>query len=180
MKKTVLTFGLISGAITGGMMLLGLPLADSPNFKQAEIIGYTTIVLSSLIVFFGVRSYRDNVASGRLSFGRGLAVGILITLISSAIYVGTWELIYYKLRPDFGEKFAAHMVEQAKASGASPQKIEERVRQAQQFKQMYDKPAVNVAYTFIEVFPFGLVVTLISAAVLRNKDASAATLAANG
>jgi hypothetical protein len=167
MKKTVLTFGLISGAIAGGMMLVSLPLADRMGFKAAEIFGYTTLVLSALMIFFGIRSFRDN-RGGRLTFGQGFAVGILIALISSACYVGTWELIYYKLKPGFAEKYAAHMVERAKASGASQQKIEEEVRRAQEFKQMYDKPLNNIAMTFMEIFPIGLLVTLISAGVLRR------------
>jgi hypothetical protein len=73
------------------------------------------------MVFFGVRSYRENAAGGRLTFGRGFAVGILITLISSACHVG-WEIVYFKLMPGFAEKYAVHMVERAKASGASQQK----------------------------------------------------------
>jgi hypothetical protein len=169
MKKTVLTFGLISGAISAAMMLATVPLADKIGFEKGEFLGYTVIVLSALMVFFGVRSYRENAAGGRMTFGRGFAVGILITLISSACYVGTWEIVYYKLMPDFNEKYTAHMVERAKASGESQQKIDEKVRQAQQFKQMYDKPAVNVAMTFAEVFPIGLLVTLVSAGILRKK-----------
>lgn len=100
--------------------------------------------------------------AARLTFGQGFAVGI-----PSAYYVGTWELIYYKLKPGFAEKYAAHMVERPKASGASQQKIEEEVR-AQEFKQMYDKPLNNIAMTFMEIFPIGLLVTLISAGVLRR------------
>jgi hypothetical protein len=169
MKKTVLTFGLISGAISAAMMLVTIPFADAIGWERGEILGYTTIVLSALMVFFGVRSYRHNAGGGRLTFGRGFAVGILITLISSACYVGTWELVYYKLMPGFAEKYAAHMVERAKESGASQQKIDETERQAKQFKQMYDNPAVNVALTFTEVFPIGLVVTLLSAGILRKK-----------
>jgi hypothetical protein len=169
MKKTVLTFGLISGAMSAAMMLATIPFADKIGWEKGEILGYTTIVLSALMVFFGVRSYRETVAGGRLTFGRGFAVGILITLISSACYVGTWEIIYYKLMPGFAEKYAAHMVEQAKASGATQQKIDEIQQKAKQFKQMYDNPAINVALTFTEVFPIGLVVTLLSAGVLRKK-----------
>jgi hypothetical protein len=169
MKKIVLTFGLISGAVSAAMMLGTLPFVDKIGFDKGEILGYTTIVLAALFVFFGIRSYRENVGGGRLSFGRGFAVGILITLISSACYVGTWEIIYYKLMPGFAEKYAAHMVERAKASGASPQKIEEKVREAQQFKRMYDNPAINVALTFAEVFPIGLAVALASAGILRKK-----------
>jgi hypothetical protein len=169
MKRTVLTFGLISGAISAAMMLATLPLADKIGFDKGEILGYTTIVLSALMIFFGVRSYRENVAGGRLTFGRGFAVGILITLISSACYVGTWEIVYFKLMPGFADKYAAHMVERAKASGANQQKIEETERRASQFKVMYDKPLINVAMTFMEVFPIGLVVTLASAGILRKK-----------
>ncbi len=173
MKKIVLTFGLISGAISAAMMLATLPFADKIGWDKGEILGYTTIVLSALMVYFGVRSYRENVAGGRLTFGRGFAVGILITLISSACYVGAWEIIYYKLMPDFAEKYAAHMVEREKAAGASQQKLEETERKAREFKQMYDNPAINVAWTFAEVFPIGLVVTLASAGMLRKKTREA-------
>ena len=91
-------------------------------------------------------------------------------MISSACYVGTWEIVYYKFMPDFADKYAAHLVERAKASGASQQKIDETKRQAKQFKQMYDKPLFNVALTFMEVFPIGLVVTAVSAGILRRKE----------
>ncbi|HEX9254628.1 MAG TPA: DUF4199 domain-containing protein, partial [Candidatus Angelobacter sp.] len=90
----------------------------------------------------------------------------------SACYVATWEIVYYKMMPDFADKYAAHMVERAKASGASQQKIDESVRQAKQFKQMYDNPAINVGITFMEVFPVGLVVTVVSSGILRKKARS--------
>ena|SRR6266850_640614 len=169
MKKTVLTFGLISGAMSAAMMLATIPFVEKIGWEKGEILGYTTIVLAALMVYFGVRSYRENVGGGRLTFGRGFAVGILITLISSACYVGTWQIVYYKLMPDFVEKYAAHMVESAKAAGANQQKREETERKANQIKQMYENPAINVALTFMEVLPIGLVVTLVSAGILRKK-----------
>jgi hypothetical protein len=178
MKKTVLIFGLISGAITAGGMLATLPLADAIGFEKGEVLGYTLIVLSALMVYFGVRSYRENVGGGRLTFGRGFAVGILISLLSSACYVATWEVVYYKLMPGFADKYAAHMVEHAKATGASQQKIDETEQKAKQFKQMYDKPLINIALTFMEVFPIGLVVTLVSAGILRKKLSDPETVGA--
>ena len=169
MKKTVLTFGLISGAICAGMIIGSMPFEEKIGFAKAEIIGYTTLVLAALLVFFGVRSYRENVGGGRLSFGRGFAVGILITLLSTFCYVTTWEIVYFKFMPDFGDKYAAHMIEQAKASGASQQTIDRKIQEAQEFSRVYKNPVVNVAYTFMEMFPVGLVATLISAAVLRKR-----------
>jgi hypothetical protein len=159
--------------MASGMMLATLPFVDKIGFEKGEILGYTTIVLAALMVFFGVRSYRENTGGGRLTFLRGFAVGILITLIFSACYVGTWEIVYYKLMPDFNEKYTAHMVERAKASGASQEKIDKAVKDAQDFKQMYDKPVINIAFTFMEVFPIGLVVTLASAGILRKKGVPA-------
>jgi len=170
MKKTVLIFGLLSGSISIATMLASLRLEDKIGFDKGAIIGYTVLVLSALFIFFGVRSYRENFVGGRLTFGRGFAVGILITLISSAFYVGTWEIVYFNFMPGFAEKYAAHMEQSAKASGASQQKIDERVREAKQFKQMYDNPVINVGLTFMEIFPVGLVVTLVSAGILRKKD----------
>jgi hypothetical protein len=176
MKKTVLTFGLISGAICALMIVGTMPFEAKIGFSKAEIIGYTTLVLAALLVFFGVRSYRENVSGGRLSFGRGFAVGILITLISTAFYVTTWEVTYFGFMPDFGDKYAAHMIERAKASGASQQAIDKKIQEAQQFSRVYRNPAVNVAYTFMEMFPVGLAATLLSAAFLRKKAAKQAAV----
>jgi hypothetical protein len=172
MKKTVLTFGLISGGISAVMMVATIPFADRMVFDKAEILGYTMIVLSALLVFFGVRSYRESASGGRLTFGRGFAVGILITLLSNLCYVATWEVVYFKFMPDFADKYAAYTIERAKSFGASQEKIEKTTREAKQFKESYKNPAVNVALTFGEVFPIGLGVTLLSAAILRKKSAS--------
>ncbi len=120
MKKTVLTFGLISGAVSSLMMLLTVPFLDRIGFDRGEVIGYTTIVASFLLVFFGIRSYRDNVAGGSLTFGRAVIVGILITLVSSACYVATWQVIYYKFAPNFLDKYAAYTVDRLRASACQP------------------------------------------------------------
>ena len=171
MKKTVLTFGLISGAVSSLMMLLTVPFLDRIGFDRAEILGYTTIIASFLLVFFGIRSYRDNLSAGSLTFGRGVLVGLLITLVSSACYVATWQVIYYNdLAPGFLDKYAAHKAAQMRASGASQEEMDKAARDMQSFKEMYDKPLMNVALTFLEPFPIGLAVTLISATVLRRKS----------
>jgi hypothetical protein len=169
MRKTVLTFGLISGGILSIMMLATIPFMDSIGFDRAEVIGYTTMVLAFLLIFFGVRSYRDNVAGGSVSFGRAFAVGALIALVASACYVATWELIYYKLAPDFMAKYQAHSIEKARASGESQASIDKRVADMQRFAELYKNPAINVAITFIEPLPVGLVFALVSAGILRRR-----------
>ena len=168
MKKIVLTFGLLSGVVSSGMMLASLPLMDRIGFDRAVVFGYTAIVLSFLFVFFGIRAYREQ-SGGTITFGRGFKVGILITLISCVFYVATWEIIYFKVQPDFAEKFTAYSMEKARASGATPDAIEAKRRELAGFKEMYDNPLINAAFTFVEPFPVGLLITTISAAVLRKK-----------
>lgn len=175
MKKTVLTFGLIGGAVIATMMFATLPFVDKIGFDKGAVIGYTTMVLAFMLVFFGIRSYRENVSDGQITFGRALAVGLLIMLVISVCYVVTWEILYFKFMPDFFEKYASYLIAKAKASGATQQAIDTQLQELKSFKVMYDKPLINAAMTFAEPLPVGLVVTLISAAILRKKAGGAAT-----
>src|SRR5262245_52852430 len=101
MKKSVWTFGLISGGVISALMAITLPFQDAIGFDHSLTVGYTTMVLAFLFIYFGIRSYRDNVGKGSISFGRAMAIGSLIAAVSSACYVATWEVIYYEFSPDF-------------------------------------------------------------------------------
>ena len=168
MRKIVLTFGFIAGAILSAMLFITLPMQEQIGDNGA-IIGYTTMVLAFLMVFFGVRSYRDNVAGGKVGFGRAFTVGLMITLVASVCYTASWEVIYYKLAPDFGEKYAAYTVEKAKKSGATQAQIATQKKQMAEFMEMYKNPLVNIAFTLIEPLPVGLLFALVAAGVLSRK-----------
>jgi Protein of unknown function (DUF4199) len=171
-KKTILTFGLISGAVLSLMMGLTVPFQDKIGLDHSYVIGYTTIVLSMLFTFFGIRSYRENVGKGQITFAKAFAVGISITIISCICYVVTWEVIYYNFMPDFLDKYNAHIIQKMQASGATAAAIQTKVEELKKFKELYANPFFNAAMTFIEPFPVGLVFTLISAAFLRKKTQS--------
>ena len=173
MKKTVLTFGLIAGAIMAVMMFSTLPFVDKIGFDKGEIVGYTTMIVAFMLVFFGIRSYRENVSGGQLTFGRAFAVGILITVVACVCYVVAWEIIYFNFMPDFLDKYASYAVEKVRASGATQQVIDAKLEEMRNFKAMYDNPFINAAITFVEPLPIGLIVTLISAAILRKKPSAA-------
>jgi hypothetical protein len=168
MKKTVLTFGLIAGGVLSLMMLLTIPFLGTLGFEHGEVIGYTSMVLSFLLVFFGIRSYRESVGKGNLSFIRGFVVGALITTIASVCYTLTWEVIYYKIAPDFGAKYSAYVVDKAKANGAGPAAVQAKVDEMQRFQELYKNPLYNAAITFLEPLPVGLLITLVSAGILRR------------
>jgi hypothetical protein len=180
MKKIVLTFGLISGAILAATLVISLQFKDAIGFDRAGyVLGYTSMVVAFLLIFFGVRSYRDNVAGGAVRFGRALAVGALIGAVGSACYVATWEVIYFKFAPDYMAKYQEHEVEKARASGATEEAIARKRAELAKFMQMYQNPAINAAITLLEPLPVALVMALVSAGVLsrRKKNVQEAAVA---
>jgi ABC-type microcin C transport system permease subunit YejB len=151
------------------LMLSTVPFMHKIGFNRGMVLGYTTMVLAFLLVFFGIRSYRENVGNGYISFGRALGVGLLIMLITCAFYVITWEFVYFNFMPDFTEKYGAFMLDNMRAAGASAQEIAAKAEEMKRFKVLYDNIFFNVAMTFLEPLPVGLIMTFVSAAILRKR-----------
>jgi Protein of unknown function (DUF4199) len=173
MKKIVWTFGLISGAIISVLMLLTLPFQDEIGFDHSLVVGYTTMVLAFLLIYFGIRSYRDNIGGGSVRFGRAFAVGASIALISSVCYVATWEVMYFKFMPNFLADYDARALQKARASGATEEAIAKQKAQMDEFEAKYHNPMFNAAVTLVEPLPVGLLIALVSAGVLSRRRKSA-------
>ncbi len=170
MRHTVLKFGLISGFIVSAATAVMLPLCMQGvfDFGASEVVGYTAMVLAFLMVFFGIRSYRDEVAGGTIGFGKAFGVGLSITLVACAFYVVTWEIVYWGFIPDFLDHYTAYVIEDLRSEGATQAAIQEKQAEMAEFAELYANPIANVLITFMEVFPVGLLVTLVSAGILRR------------
>ncbi|HEY6806561.1 MAG TPA: DUF4199 domain-containing protein [Pyrinomonadaceae bacterium] len=169
MKNVVIKFGLISGAVSAALMLATTPFVYKIGFDYGFYIGSAGMLIAFLLVFFGIRSYRDNVLNGEISFLRALGVGLLITLISTVCYVITWEFVYFMLLPDFADKLAAHTLTKMQNAGKTTQEIAAMTEQMKQFKAMFDNPVTNALFAFIEPLPIGLFVTIVSSIILRKR-----------
>lgn len=172
MKKIVLRFGLASGIVLAAASAVLMPLCMSGKiqFENSETLGYTSMVLAFLMVFFGIRSYREKMAGGAITFGKAFQVGILITLVTCSIYVIAWEIAYFNFFPDFLDKYAAVSLEKMQARGESAEAIQKAKSQMEFMAKHYDNVFFNSAITFMEIFPVGLIVTLVSAAILRKRN----------
>jgi hypothetical protein len=93
----------------------------------------------------------------------------LIAAIASVCYVATWEVIFFKFEPDFMDKYTARAIEQVKASGASEAVVAQRTAELARQAELYKNPLVNVAMTFIEPLPVGLLIAFVSAVVLSRR-----------
>ncbi|HVX89135.1 MAG TPA: DUF4199 domain-containing protein [Gemmatimonadales bacterium] len=174
MRKIVLTFGLISGAILSGLMFLSVAFQDRIGLDHSLVLGYATMVLAFLLIYFGVRSYRDTAGAGRVGFGKAFQVGVLIMLVASVCYVVSWDIVYRNFMPNFFADYSAHVLEQARASGATEAQLAAQQAQLAQYAEMYKNPLIRAGMTFLEPLPVGLLFALLSAWLLSRKKQEAA------
>jgi hypothetical protein len=174
MKKTVLKFGAIAALILMAWLVLLMPLSHTGTLSMntQEVIGYATMVLAFLMVFLGIRSYRETVAGGSITFGRAFQVGILICLIGCVAYVVSWEIYYFNFGQDFLVRYSEHVARDMREAGASAAAVAAKTEEMKSFAKLYENPLFNIGVTFLEIFPVGLVMTLVSAGILRRKPSA--------
>lgn len=170
MKKLVLTYGIIGGLVVASMLIITTTIYhQSGNIEGGAIYGYASMLLAFSLIFFGIKKYRDQNSEGKITFGTAFKMGFLITLIAPTIYVITWLIDYYYFMPDFMEKYAEQTITKLKNEGAAQEIIDTTTRDMASFAEMYKNPFFNAMITFAEILPVGLIVTLISAAILKRK-----------
>lgn len=171
MFRIVLIFGLISGAIAAALMwlLMNVVSTDVVNFDNAMLFGYATMIIALSLVFFGIKSYRDK-NGGRISFLKGLQIGILISLISAVCYAASWEIYYPSIGQEFLQKYTTYNLDKMKKSGASDAEVEKARVESDQFVALYQNFFVRFGMTIMEILPVGVIVTLISAGLLRKRE----------
>jgi hypothetical protein len=172
MRKIILIHGLIAGTIVAGFMFASLPFWDNGTltFDNGELVGYASMVLSLSVVFFGIKKCRDDILEGTITFWQAFKVGILITLIASVIYALAWEVAYHTFAADFTEKMSQHYLEKATREARSEEELKQTIEQTENFSQWYKNPLLRFGITLTEILPVGIIITLISAGLLRKKE----------
>ena len=170
MKKIVIVNGLIAGAIVAAMFLITMGLYHkNGNFDGGMWVGYASMLLAFSLIFVAIIRYRDKYNNGIISFGKAFKIGFYITLIASTIYVVTWLVDYYVFIPDFADKYATAILDKLKSSGASAAKIANQTKEMDSFKEMYKNPLLVILFTYLEILPVGLLLTLIASLILKRK-----------
>jgi hypothetical protein len=168
MLRIVLIYGVIGGFIVAVPMALTLrTTADGAIPDNAALYGYLSMLLAFTMVFVGIKHYRDKVLGGVIRFLPALGVGLGISAVASLFWVVGWELTL-ATGFDFGGAYTQSLVAAAQARGAPAAEIEQIRIDAAGFLTMYANPLYRLPITFVEMFPIGALISLISAALLRN------------
>ena len=179
MKKHVLKYGLLSGLALAAMMALTVPFEHQVSARFGMVVGYTTMVLSFLIIFVGVKHYRDIECGGTIGFGRAFGAGVLMMLISCACYVAMWEVLVATVEKNFAHDYTTSMVKRAENSGLKGAALEAKLAQIRKFEATYSNPVYRMAMTLLEPLPVGIVLSLVTAGVLRKKPDGGLPVAAS-
>lgn len=167
MKKIVWTFGLIAGAIVS-LLLASMMFNQNMNMDYGEILGYTTMIIAFSTIFIGIKNFRDKHQDGKIKFGTAFKIGLYISLIASTMYVASWVLINNNSDIDFTAQYSQHMIKKMEAENSSQEEIEAMKKEMEEWVKIYENPFVMIAITYTEILPVGLLVSLISAGILKN------------
>lgn len=173
MKKTILVFGLLAGAVVSGLMGLTMLLAkgNPSHFEWGMVVGYASMLLAFTLIFFALRSYRERHRAGRLTFGEGFRIGLGIAVIASLAYTLTWAVLYKTAFPEYPREYTKYLIDKMRAEGKPAAEISAAQADLDRMFADYDTWPVLLGYTFLEIFPVGLVVALVCALVLKRKVA---------
>ena len=168
MKKTVLKYGLYGALTICVLFLLSWFVLDDLSFASQEAIGYSSMVIALLFVFFGVRHFRDKENNGKVTFKQALTIGVLISLIT-AVTLGVLDVFYTEvLNPDFMETYYSASVEQMRQS-LPPEEFESKLAELESQKALFTNPLFTFGFMAMTVFLIGFIISLISALVLQRK-----------
>ena len=180
MKRNILVFGIIAGAIISVftatfMAISGCSSGDSDGGTGGMIIGFSAMAVAFSFVFVGIKNYRDKQNEGMITFGKAFLLGLMISLVASTLYVITWAVEYHYFLPDFMDNYTAMQIRQLKASGVTGAQLDEVVKNLEATCYSYKhNPLVFAMYTYMEILPVGIIVTLVSALALKRKKPATA------
>src|SRR4051812_49122424 len=168
MLKKILIYGLIAG------LIVGLPLsafslsAGNGMPKHGMLVGYTLMLIALSTIFVAVKRYRDRELGGVIRFWPALGLGLGISFVAGLIYVVAWEASQALTHADFATTYSKAMIDHQKAAGVSAAELAKFTAEMEKFKVQYANPLFRLPMTFAEIFPVGVLVSLVAAALLRN------------
>ncbi len=168
MLKKILSYGLIAGLVAGGLLSATTIGMGDALPKYGMLLGYTTMLVALSAVFVGIKRYRDDDLGGIIRFWPAFGMGVAMSFIAGILYVVAWESAVAITHLDFAANYSAAMVAQQKAKGVSAEELARFVAEMERFQVQYANPLFRLPMVFIEIFPVGVLVSLVSAGLLRN------------
>jgi hypothetical protein len=172
MQRIIFVYGSIAGFVVICSILLGLALSGGEETLHAQQwLGYLIMLIALSMIFLGIKRYRDRHLGGVIRFGTATVLGLGIAAVAGVIYVAVWEIYLAVTDYAFIGQYAEAVIAAKEAEGASGTELQGVVDNMESMQRQYANPLFRLPMTFLEIFPVGLLITLVSAAILRNSKA---------
>tara|TARA_R110000868_G_scaffold2384_2_gene17606 strand:- start:5685 stop:6230 length:546 start_codon:yes stop_codon:yes gene_type:complete len=171
MTRLILVYGVIAGIIVSTFLIGGIALDTSAGEGHGGgslLFGYLTMLIALSMIFVAIKRHRDTALGGVIKFWPAVLLGLAVAGVASLIYVATWEVYFRITDGAFTETYVNSVIEAQRAAGVSGAELEAFSQQARDSMALYGNWWFRMPMTFAEIFPVGLIVTLIAAALLRN------------
>jgi len=169
MLRKILIYGVIAGLIVGtALSVTVIAMQDQAPSGYGMLIGYLIMLVGLSLVFVAIKRHRDVELGGVIRFWPAFGLGLGVSFVASLCYVLAWEAAQAMTNLEFASTYASAVIERQKAQGVSGEALAKLVAEMERFKINYANPAYRLPMTFTEIFPVGVIVSLISAALLRN------------
>lgn len=165
--RYALIYGGFAGAIVIGIITATIAL-DLPSHATSQWVGYLVMLASLSLIFVGVKRYRDVECGGVIGFGRAFGLGLGMAVVAGLVYVIGWEIYLAVSGQDFMAEYTASILDGMRANGATQAAIDARAAEMRAMSDNYRNALFRLPMTFVEIFPVGLIVALVSALILRD------------
>ncbi len=169
MLRYILIYGVVAGVVVGvPLSILTLTMSGQTMMSYGMLVGYLTMLIALSAVFLAIKRHRDVDLGGVIRFWPALALGLGVSTVAGVIYVVAWEVSCAIAHADFAGAYAQALIAEQEAKGVSGEALERFRAEMEQFKLDYANPLYRWPMTFAEIFPVGVIVSLVSAGLLRN------------
>ncbi len=170
MKRIIFPYGAAAGLVIIGSITLPMLMGAGHGTGAPEWVGYLVMLVALSLIFLGIKRYRDHDLGGVIRFSTGVVLGLGITLLASVIYVAAWEVHLSMTDYAFIDDYTASVIASKEAQGLEGPALQAEVENMDRLKARYAKLSYRLPITFLEIFPVGLLITLLSAALLRKSE----------
>lgn len=164
MTKNIIKNGILGGLIAAGVMTaMVFYMKTNPGMEPNAVIGFISMLVAFVFLVLGIKQNRE-INDGKISFGKAFLIGLGISFIISTIYVLAWLIIFYNFFPDFIEKYSEMVLK-----NTSPEELTAKTTEMNQMKEWYKNPLMVILLTFMEIFPLGVLISLIAGFFMKKK-----------
>jgi len=165
-KSTAVFPNALNGGLYMGLALIIYSLVTwAAGIHNNQYIGYLLFIIYAVLLFFTIKSYRNQILGGVISYGRVLGYGVLASLTTGVIMAVYTYLFFTVIDPDAINQMRIAQEEAMLAQGLSAEQVEMSMEIAARFSNPITMSLGNI----LRMTFFGFIFALIEGIFLKRE-----------